>query len=49
MSLEINEWANDPFNTNAVPMWKKPEVDDCNRILEVGDPLTGVILSAGGY
>ena len=24
MSHEINEWANDPFNDNAVPMWKIP-------------------------
>jgi hypothetical protein len=49
MSHEINEWANDPFNDNAVPMWKLPGVDDCNSTLEVGDPLVGTIFHAGGF
>jgi hypothetical protein len=49
MSHEVNEWANDPYNDNAVPPWKIPDVDDCNKFLEVADPLIGVRFSAGGY
>jgi hypothetical protein len=49
MSHEINEWANDPFYDNLVPMWKIPGVDDCNSTLEVGDPLVGTKFHAGGY
>lgn len=49
MSHEINEWANDPFNENVVPGWSKPGTHDCNHYLEVGDPLTGVTFSAGGF
>jgi hypothetical protein len=49
MSHEINEWANDPFNDNIVPTWRIPGVNDCNRTLEVGDPLVGVTFHAGGY
>jgi len=49
MSHEINEWANDPFNENVVPMWGKPENRYCNPLLEVGDPLEGVRFHAGGY
>jgi hypothetical protein len=49
MSHEINEWANDPFNENVVPGWRKPGTQDCNHHLEVGDPLTGVTLRAGGF
>jgi hypothetical protein len=49
MSHELNEWANDPFNDNVVPMWEKPGTRDCNSHLEDGDPLTGVTFRAGGY
>ncbi len=49
MSHEINEWANDPFNDNIVPMWKIPGVDDCNLTLEDGDPLVEVKFQAGGF
>ena len=49
MSHEINEWANDPFNENVVPGWRRPEANDCNHHLEVGDPLAGKTFSAGGF
>jgi hypothetical protein len=49
MSHEINEWANDPFNENVVPAWRKPGTHDCNHHLEVGDPLAGVTFHAGGF
>ena len=49
MSHEINEWANDPFNENVVPGWRKPGTNDCNHHLEVGDPLNGKIFNAGGF
>jgi len=49
MSHEINEWANDPFNENVVPGWRRPGTHDCNYHLEVGDPLAGATFHAGGY
>lgn len=49
MSHEINEWVNDPFNDNIVPSWRIPGINDCNELLEVGDPLVGVKFKAGGY
>jgi hypothetical protein len=49
MSHEISEWANDPFNDNVVPSWRIPGVNDCNKTLEVGDPLDGTTFSAGRF
>jgi hypothetical protein len=49
MSHEINEWANDPFYDNVVPSWRIPGVNDCNKALEVGDPLVGSTFHAGGF
>jgi hypothetical protein len=41
-SSEINEWINDPFNTNSTPAWGNVgAVVGCQSTLEVADPLVG--------
>jgi hypothetical protein len=51
LSHEINEWFNDPFTNNAVPNWESPIAPQygCNNILEVGDPLVGVLFTVNGF
>ncbi len=49
ISHEINEWVHDPFNENAVPQWAIPGANDCNKHLEVGDPLVGTLFKIDGY
>lgn len=44
LSHEIGEWANDPFGTNATPLWGHTgQVPNCQGNLEVGDPLSGTL------
>ncbi len=51
LSHEMNEWFNDPFTNNIVPNWESPIAPQygCNNILEVGDPLVGVLFTVKGY
>lgn len=50
MSHEVAEWLNDPFYTNMVPSWVSPISHRCgDNLLEVGDPVTNVTFTAGGY
>jgi hypothetical protein len=49
MSHEINEWAHDPFNENAVPPWFTPGTTGCNKHLEDADPLVGTLFKINGY
>jgi hypothetical protein len=41
LSHEIAEWYNDPFGTNAVPLWQMPggPPGACNPYLETGDAI----------
>jgi len=42
MSHEILEWLDDPFGNNPTPAWGHVgQQSDCQKNLEVGDPLTG--------
>jgi hypothetical protein len=42
LSLEVGEWANDPFGTNPTPPWRHTgKVRTCQSNLEVGDPFSG--------
>ena len=49
-SHELSEWMNDPFVSNAVPSWSVPSQPQygCSSVLEVGDPLVGVLFSVPG-
>jgi len=51
LSHEMNEWFNDPFTDNFVPNWMSPIAPQygCNSLLEVGDPLVGVLFTAKGF
>ena len=42
LSHEIGEWMDDPFTNNATPGWTGGQVSKCSKILEVGDPVTGI-------
>jgi len=52
LSHEIGEWMNDPWTNNALPYeWSvnnQPQYG-CSPILEVGDPLVGVVIPINGY
>ena len=42
MSHEVAEWQNDPSGVNPTPAWGHTgQVTNCQKNLEVGDPLTG--------
>jgi hypothetical protein len=44
LSHEIAEWYDDPYGNNPTPPWGHiGQVTGCQRNLEVGDPLTGVL------
>lgn len=46
MAHEIGEWMDDPFGNNPTPAWGHTgQVGGCQDNLEVGDPLTGTIIS----
>lgn len=46
MSHEVDEWMNDPMISNPTPPWGNTgQVLGCQANLEVGDPLTGHIIS----
>jgi hypothetical protein len=51
LSHEISEWADNPFDTNAVNPWLTPPPnnsgDDCSTDLETGDPVVGIGLLIG--
>ena len=50
LSHEVTEWANDPFNTNAVQPWQSPMNAlqyGCGDLLETGDPTFGLGFAAG--
>jgi len=50
LSHEVTEWANDPFNTNAVQPWSSPPNAPqygCVTLLETGDPTFGIGFAAG--
>jgi hypothetical protein len=52
-SHEIGEWADDPFESNAVPPWISPlplarAVYGCYRYLEVADPTVDVEFTVDG-
>lgn len=54
ISHEVAEWVNDPAGTNPTDPWGdvgQVSAGSCQSNLEVGDPLTGTILSdtVGGY
>ncbi|MDQ2904261.1 MAG: hypothetical protein M3Y81_11975 [Chloroflexota bacterium] len=51
LSHEVSEWYNDPFVSNAVPPWSVPSEPQygCTNLLEVGDPLVGVVFTVNGY
>jgi hypothetical protein len=42
LSHEIGEWMDDPFVNNATPGWTGGQVSSCSKVLEVGDPVTGI-------
>ena len=48
MSHELGEWLNDPGGANPTPLWGHiGQVSGCQSNLEVGDPLSGTVLSIG--
>jgi hypothetical protein len=51
LSHELAEWLNDPFGTNVVPNWISPIAPQygCSNLLEVGDPLVGVVFTVSGF
>jgi hypothetical protein len=51
LSHELAEWYNDPFGNNIVPNWISPIAPQygCNNVLEVGDPLVGVLFTVSGF
>ncbi len=51
LSHELLEWFNDPFTNNVVPNWISPIAPQygCNNLLEVGDPLVGVVFTVSGF
>ena len=51
LSHELAEWLNDPFGTNVVPNWISPTAPQygCSNVLEVGDPLVGVVFTVSGF
>ena len=51
LSHEILEWLNDPFGNNVVPLWMSPLIPrpGCSNLLEVGDPLIGVLFTVTGF
>jgi len=51
LSHEMLEWFNDPFTNNTVPNWISPIAPQygCNSVLEVGDPLVGVVFTVSGF
>ena len=51
LSHELLEWFNDPFTNNTVPNWISPIAPQygCSNILEVGDPLVGVVFTVQGF
>jgi hypothetical protein len=51
LSHEMLEWFNDPFTNNTVPNWISPIAPQygCNNLLEVGDPLVGVVFTVTGF
>ncbi|HWZ17655.1 MAG TPA: hypothetical protein VNW73_02565 [Ktedonobacteraceae bacterium] len=51
LSHEMLEWFNDPFTNNTVPNWISPIAPQygCNNLLEVGDPLVGVVFTVSGF
>jgi len=53
MSHEIGEWMDDPLGTNPTPAWGHiGQVNGCQNILEVGDPLSGTnfpSVTLGGF
>jgi hypothetical protein len=52
LSHEIGEWMSDPWTNNALPYaWSvnnQPQYG-CSPILEVGDPLVGIVIPTNGY
>jgi hypothetical protein len=51
LSHEMLEWFNDPFTNNTVPNWISPISPQygCSNLLEVGDPLVGVVFTVTGF
>ena len=51
LSHEMAEWLNDPYGSNVVPNWTSPIAPQygCNNLLEVGDPLVGVVFTVTGF
>ncbi|EFH86073.1 hypothetical protein [Ktedonobacter racemifer] len=51
LSHELAEWVADPYTTNVVPSWSVPSEPQygCSDVLEVGDPLVGVVFHKDGY
>ncbi|HLX57810.1 MAG TPA: hypothetical protein VKR83_12360 [Ktedonobacteraceae bacterium] len=51
LSHELAEWLNDPLANNVVPNWISPIASQygCNNLLEVGDPLVGVVFTVSGF
>lgn len=51
LSHELAEWLNDPFGNNVVPNWISPIATQygCSNVLEVGDPLVGVVFTVSGF
>lgn len=46
LSHEAGEWIDDPFGNNATPAWGHiGQVSGCQGNLEVGDPLSGTVIS----
>jgi hypothetical protein len=46
LAHEVAEWANDPFGQNQTPPWGHiGQQSGCQNTLEVGDPLSGSLLS----
>ena len=51
LSHETAEWLNDPYGSNVVPNWISSIAPQygCNNLLEVGDPLVGVVFTVTGF
>jgi hypothetical protein len=51
LSHEMLEWFNDPFTNNVVPNWTSSIAPQygCIKVLEVGDPLVGIVFTVTGF
>jgi hypothetical protein len=45
LSHEVGEWMNDPNGLNITKPWRNPDFSFCQLNLEVGDPLTGTVIT----